>query len=162
VKRRWDPFVVLWLDHHLEVSDRVVRAARRARLREVWRWHRDPFERAVAARRVNVAYWALRTAGLRRRVLTDMAVQTGAWDWFYMRPEVRALANAALPPMFAGDGPGYDPGLPPQEVWDRRALVRETAALRLERAEQGVQPWPRTWAGRLVQRVRYGRPLAWR
>ncbi|HEY1920505.1 MAG TPA: hypothetical protein VGH27_33470 [Streptosporangiaceae bacterium] len=34
-------------------------------------------------------------------------------------------------------------------MWDRRALVREAAALRLERAERAAEPWPRTWAGRV-------------
>jgi hypothetical protein len=67
---------VLWLDHDPGLGDEVVRRARRARLRQVWRWHRDPHERAVAARRVQVAFWALRTEGLRRRVLS-----TGRQRW---------------------------------------------------------------------------------
>jgi hypothetical protein len=45
--------------------------------------------------------------------------------------------------------PPDDWGLELAEVWDRRALVREAAALRLERAERAAEPWLRTWAGRV-------------
>jgi len=156
--RRWDPFAVLWLDHDPGLSDRVVRRARRARLRWVWRWYRDPHERAVAARRVEVAFWALRTAGQRRRVLVDMAVQPGAWDWFYIRPEVRALVDAWLPPLVEPYAPGGGPPLGLVEVCDLRVLAREEAALRLERAAGWVEPWPRAWVQRVWWRAGHGRP----
>ena len=65
-------------DHDPELSDRQVRRARRAELRRVWRGYRDRYERALAARRVLIAYRALRTEEQRRQVLTDLAVQV---DW---------------------------------------------------------------------------------
>ena len=75
---------------------------------------------------------------------------------------MNALADAALPPLFPADGPGGDPGLALEEVWDRRALVREAAALRLERSEEGAEPWPRTWLGRVWWRAGHGTAGSWR
>jgi hypothetical protein len=91
-----------------------------------------------------------------------MAVQPGAGAWFYVRPEVRALADAWLPPLLEPYAPGGGAPLGLVEVCDARALAREEAALRLERAEAGVPVWPRTRAGRVWWRVRYGRAGNWR
>jgi hypothetical protein len=93
--------------------------------------HGNRDERVALRRRVRVAWLAVRTVEQRRRVLADLAVQPG-WLWHAVaHPGVVALAAARLPPL-ESSGEGGLTG-----ACDRRALAREAAALRLERAEAG-------------------------
>jgi hypothetical protein len=147
---RWDPFNVLCLPHDPAVGWLRVWRAYRVRLRRVWRV-RGGDERAVQAHRVRVAYQAVRTRERRCQVLADLAVQPGWWRTF-TDPDVIALAEAALPPLLPAPGVV---GL--VEACDRRALAREAAALRLERAAAGVWPWPGSWAGRVWWGLWHGR-----
>ena len=146
------------MDHDPGVRWLRVWRAYRVVMRRVYRMRREDYARAVEARRVQVAYRALRTRAQRREILTDLAVQPG-WLWRTVaHPELVALADAALPPL-PPYGPFDDgPALDLMEACDRRALVREAAALRLERAEAGVLPWPRRWLGRVWWRAWHGRP----
>lgn len=96
-----------------------------------------------------MAYWVVRSRSQRCQVLADLAVQPGWWRTF-MQPDVMAMADAVLPP-FSDD-------LELMETCDVRALAREPAALRLERACAGVRPWPYNMASRAWWRARYGPP----
>jgi hypothetical protein len=78
-------------------------------------------------------------------VLVDLAVQPGWWRSM-MHPDVVAKAEEILPPLWDSEGG-------PELALDRRALERDRAALRLERLEAGVLPWPRSWLGRCWLRL---------
>jgi hypothetical protein len=148
---RWDSFNILCIDHDPQLRSWRVWRAYRVRLRRVW-GIRDDYRRAVEARRVKTAYRAVRTRALRRRMLADLAVQPG-WLWrAFTHPQVVAMADAALPPL-----PPHDKDLGLIEVCDRRALIRDAAALRLERAQSGVPPWPPTRLGRARAQARHRR-----
>lgn len=116
--------------------------------RAYWKWLRlagrigDAEQRAVEAHRVRVAYRVLRVRVRERReqVLVDLALQPGWWQ-SVTHEEVAAKAEAMLPPLWGTAG-GLELAL------DRRALERDRAALRLERAEAGVVPWPSSRLGR--------------
>ena len=78
----------------------------------------------------------MRTRARRRRILADLAMQSG-WPRAYAHPDVAALVEMMLTPLL-----GEDHTL--EEACDLRALEREAAALRLERVQS---------------RQRRGRPL---
>jgi hypothetical protein len=63
------------------------------------------------------------------------------------------MADAALPPL-----PPHSAGSGLIEACDQRALIREAAAMRLERAEAGMLPWPRTRLGRAWTQMCRGQP----
>jgi hypothetical protein len=134
---RWDPFLILCVDHDPGLGRWRVWRAYRARLRRT-RLVLDEHRRAIEVQRVRAAYRALRTRARRRQILSDLVVQPG-WLWRTVaHPDVAPLADAALPPLeLSGEG-----GL--IGACDRRALAREAAALRLERAEMGMEPWRRS------------------
>jgi hypothetical protein len=139
----WDPFVVLCLPHDPSLGWWPVRRAYWRRLRLAARTEDDE-RRAVEAHRVKVAYRVLRSQERRDQVLVDLAIQPGWWASLGLTyPDVAAKAEAALPPLWDGEG-GLELAL------DRRALERDRAALRLERAEAGVLPWPRSRLGRCL------------
>jgi hypothetical protein len=138
---RWDPFLILCVDHDPGLGWWRVWRAYRVRLRRT-RLILDERKRAMEERRVRTAYQVLRTRARRQQILADLAVQSG-WLWRTVaHPDIATLADAALPPLEPSDESGLI------ESCDRRALAREAAALRLERAESG-------WAyGRARRRVR--------
>jgi hypothetical protein len=137
---RWDPFLMLCVDHDPGLGWWRVWRAYRVRLRRT-RLILDEHQRAMEARRVRTAYRALRKQARRRQILADLVVQPG-WLWRTVaHPDVAALANAALPPLEPSASAG---GL--IESCDRRVLAREAAALRLERTEA-------RWTGGQAQRL---------
>jgi hypothetical protein len=81
------------------------------------------------ASRIGRACSVLRTGARRRQILADLAVQPG-WLRSYAHPDVTAMADALLTPLLSSDHTL-------EEACDLRALEREAAALRLERAQAG-------------------------
>ncbi len=81
------------------------------------------------AARIGTACWALRTRARRRAILADLAVQPGPLR-SYAHPNVAAMADRLLTPLLGSD-------YTLEEACDLRALEREAAALRLERAQAG-------------------------
>jgi hypothetical protein len=146
---RWDPFLILCVDHDPGLGWWRVWRAYRIRLRRT-RLVVDERKRARDAHRVRGAYRALRTRARRRQILADLVVQPG-WLWRAVaHPDVAALADVALLPLdISGEG-----GL--IGACDRRALAREAAALRLERAGAAATQGPGTRLGRVWWRARYG------
>lgn len=135
---RWDPFLILCLDHDPGRGWWQVWRAYRIRLLQT-RLILGEHERAVQAQRVRTAYQALRARAQRRQILADLVVQPG-WLWRPVaHPDVAALAEAALPPL----DPSGEGGL--VGACDRRALAREAAALRLERTVAAIERGPRAW-----------------
>jgi hypothetical protein len=95
---RWDPFLILCVDHDPDLGWWRVWRAYRVRLRRT-RLVLDEYQRALEAQRVWAAYRALRTRAQRRQILADLVVQPG-WLWRAVaHPDVAALADAALPPL---------------------------------------------------------------
>lgn len=135
----WDPFVVLWLPHDPSLGWWAVRRAYWRRLSLAARIGDDE-RRAVEGHRVKVAFRVLRVRERREQVLVDLAVQPGWWQSL-THVDVAAKAEAMLPPLWDSEA-GVELAL------DRRALERDRAALRLERAEAGIIPWPRSRLGR--------------
>jgi hypothetical protein len=135
----WDPYLILWLPHDPRVTTwQVVRAyARRMNSMYATTSHEQwPGEAA----RIGAACRVLCTRSRRRQMLADLAVQPGC-QWAFDHPGVRVMAEALLTPLIGG-------GLSLEEACDRRALEREAAALRLERAGARHAERSRWWRAR--------------
>ena len=129
-----DPFIILNLPHDPAVTDTEVRRAFRFRLRRV----RPGAGRAGDSARVTALYAALRSAGQRRRMLVDLALEPDHWRGGDL-PESAEMVRTEVP---SPEGP-WDL----ETAWDRSALARATgqrcgwSARRLGSPASRRQPW---------------------
>jgi hypothetical protein len=121
----WDPYQVLWLPHDPDLTGWQVLRGYVRRMNWMYRTTPDRERWSRQASRIGRACWVLRTRACRRGILADLAVQPG-WLRSYAHPDVTVMADAQLTPVRGGHTL--------EEACDMRALEREAAALRLERA----------------------------
>ena len=125
----WDPYQILWLPHDPHLTGWQVLRAYIRRMNSMYRTTQGREQWPGQAARIGAACWAMRTRARRREILADLAVQPG-WLGTYAHPDVTAMADRLLTPLLGGH-------YTLEEACDLRALEREAAALRLERAEAG-------------------------
>jgi len=125
----WDPYQILWLEHDPHLTGWQVLHAYVRRMNWMYRSTRDQEQWPSQASQIRHAAWVLRTRAHRHRILADLAIQSG-WPRTYAHPDVAVMANSLLTPLLGAD-------LTLEEACDLRALEREAAALRLERAQAG-------------------------
>lgn len=132
----WDPYTILWLPHDPHLTGPQVLHGYLRRMNWMYRTTPDQERWPVQAARIGAACWALRTRARRRQILADLAIRSNKLR-AYGHPDLSAVADESLTPLLGTN-------LTLEEACDRRALEREAAALRLERAQlRRNRPGPR-------------------